>query len=255
MEKELANHILDFEERLFRLNTTEVRKLAYEFAEKAGLDHIFDETNQIAIWDWLKRFREPNPNISLKAPEPTSAVRASSFNKPQVMRFLALLEKTVTDESIPAHRIYNMDKSALGIVQKAAKISGRAYKYAATVRNARSTFKKSGIYPFNSHMFPKELFLPSEVTEDDIEMNEGQLVVAGVPKNIVQNVERPSSSSIILTGRGHIQTSSQASFDLMPTLKFKLCLHFLKRRHLLPRRGCYRIYHHYQKLPLWGKPE
>ncbi|KAF2881703.1 hypothetical protein ILUMI_24471 [Ignelater luminosus] len=70
MENELADHILDFERRLFGLNTIEVRKLAYEFAERAELDH----------------------------------------------------KKTVTNERIPAHMIYNMNESELTTVQKPLKV-------------------------------------------------------------------------------------------------------------------------------------
>lgn len=81
MEKALVDHVLEFERRLFGFNTTEIRKLAFEFAEKRN--------KQIAVWDWLKGFRERNPIISLRAPEPTSR----AFNKPQVMKFFSLLER------------------------------------------------------------------------------------------------------------------------------------------------------------------
>ncbi|CAG5045587.1 unnamed protein product [Parnassius apollo] len=86
MEKALVDHMLEFESRLFGFNTTEIRKLAFEFAERLGLDHRFDKTEKIAGWDWLKGFRERNPQISLRAPEPTSAARAKAFNKPQTQQ-------------------------------------------------------------------------------------------------------------------------------------------------------------------------
>ncbi|KAF2888732.1 hypothetical protein ILUMI_17441 [Ignelater luminosus] len=94
-----------------------------------------------------------NTNISLRAPQPTLGARAKAFDKLQVMRFFALLEKIVTDEEIPAH---------------------------------------------------KELFLPSEVTENDIKMNAEEMNIAGVPANIAQNVEGPSLSPTILTGQDDI---------------------------------------------------
>lgn len=122
MEKALVDHVLEFERRFFGFNTTEIRKLAYEFAEVMGLDHRFNRKKKIAGWDWLKGFRERNSNISLREPEPTSAARARAFNKPQVMKFFSLLEKAVTDNGIPAHRIYNMDESGLNTVQKPPKV-------------------------------------------------------------------------------------------------------------------------------------
>lgn len=93
MEKGLVDHMLEFESQLFGFNTTEIRKLAFEFAEKLGLDHRFDKNEKIAGWDWLKGLRERNPNISLRAPEPTSAARARAFNKPQVMFFFPFWKK------------------------------------------------------------------------------------------------------------------------------------------------------------------
>ncbi|KAF2903725.1 hypothetical protein ILUMI_02433 [Ignelater luminosus] len=51
MEEELANHILDLEGRLFGLNIIEVKKLAYEFAERAALDRRFEKINQTAGWE------------------------------------------------------------------------------------------------------------------------------------------------------------------------------------------------------------
>ncbi|XP_022823880.1 uncharacterized protein LOC111354574 [Spodoptera litura] len=46
MEKALIDHMLEFESRLFGFNTTEIRKLAFEFAEKLGLDHRFDKNKK-----------------------------------------------------------------------------------------------------------------------------------------------------------------------------------------------------------------
>lgn len=122
MEKALVDHIDEFESRLFGFNTTEIRKLAFEFAERLELDHRFDKTKKIAGWDWLKGFRQRNPHISLRAPEPTSAARAKAFNKPQIMKFFSLLEKTVSVNGIQPHRIYNMDESGLNTVQKPPKV-------------------------------------------------------------------------------------------------------------------------------------
>lgn len=51
-----------------------------------------------------------------------------------------------------------------------ASIFGRAYGSVASVGNITSGFEKTGIYPLNPHVFPDHLFLPSEVTENVIEM-------------------------------------------------------------------------------------
>ncbi|KAF2884386.1 hypothetical protein ILUMI_21765 [Ignelater luminosus] len=101
MKKELANHIFDFEGRLFGLNIFAVRKLACGIGSDKTIIKL--------------TFRERNPSISLRAPEPTSAAKA-------------LLLKTVTDEKIPAHIIYNMNESGLRTVQKPPKVFARKGK-------------------------------------------------------------------------------------------------------------------------------
>lgn len=55
----------------------------------------------------------------------------------------------------------------IGLYQ-VAQLFGRAYEIAASVRNITSGFEKSGIYPFNPHIFPEELYLPSAVTENEL---------------------------------------------------------------------------------------
>lgn len=122
LEKDLVSHILDFESRLFGFTTTDIRKLAYQLAEKTKINHSFNKQKEMAGWDWLKGFRERHPEISLRAPEPTSAARARAFNKPQVQKFFVLLEKVLSEEGIPPQRIYNMDESGLTTVQKPSKI-------------------------------------------------------------------------------------------------------------------------------------
>lgn len=55
-ERELANYILDMERRLFGLTAYDVRKLAYELAEKNSIKHYFSEESKIAGKDWLIGF-------------------------------------------------------------------------------------------------------------------------------------------------------------------------------------------------------
>lgn len=82
MEKALVDQMLEFESRLFGFNPTETRKLAIEFSERLGLSQRFNKDEKIVGWDWLIGFRESNPNISLRVPEPTSVPEARAFNTP-----------------------------------------------------------------------------------------------------------------------------------------------------------------------------
>ncbi|KAG5878314.1 hypothetical protein JTB14_025364 [Gonioctena quinquepunctata] len=58
---------------LFGLTCDDVRKLAYQLAVKNNICHRFNVENGRAGWDWLRGFRQRNPKISLRNPEPTSA--------------------------------------------------------------------------------------------------------------------------------------------------------------------------------------
>ncbi|CAH1992931.1 unnamed protein product [Acanthoscelides obtectus] len=75
------------------------------------------------------------------------------------------------------NNIYNVDESALSTVQKPSKIfatKGKkqigkifsvAYGNAAATAIACSGFAKTGIFPFNSDIFPDYLFMLSSVTD------------------------------------------------------------------------------------------
>lgn len=60
----------------------ELRPLAFKLAEGAGIPHSFNIVKREAGLDWVKGFRLRNKEISLRKPEPTSAARAQTFNKP-----------------------------------------------------------------------------------------------------------------------------------------------------------------------------
>lgn len=122
LEREMVDHIKRLETCMFGLTTSEVRALAFQFAEKNHIQHRFNTDRKRAGWDWLIGFRARNPDISLRSPEATSAARAQGFNKPQVQKFFDLLERTLTEQDISFDRIFNVDESALSTVQRPQKI-------------------------------------------------------------------------------------------------------------------------------------
>ncbi|KAI4460650.1 hypothetical protein MML48_5g00008304 [Holotrichia oblita] len=82
-ESAMVNHILYLESRFFGLITTDVRKLAYEVAEKIKIKHPFNKELKMAGKGWLYGFRQRNLQLSLRLPEATSLARAEAFNKAQ----------------------------------------------------------------------------------------------------------------------------------------------------------------------------
>lgn len=119
-ERDFVEHILLLESRLFGITTTEIKKLAFEFATKNGIPNRFKA--RIAGREWLRGFRMRHPEISLRQPETVSAARAMAFNRPQVQKFFNTLEMTLEKEKIGIDRIYNMDESGLSTVQRPPKI-------------------------------------------------------------------------------------------------------------------------------------
>ena len=53
MERELSKHIVEMQERFYGLMPSNVRKLAFEFAEKLRIKHPFDCNTKMAGEDWL----------------------------------------------------------------------------------------------------------------------------------------------------------------------------------------------------------
>lgn len=117
-EKELTDYVQDMESRLFGLTTTELRRLAYQLAQRNGLQHNFNNNDQIAGLDWLKGFLRRHQNLSLRTPEATSAARAMGFNEVSVGKFFDLLTKVMEEFNFRPTRIYNVDETGLTTVPK-----------------------------------------------------------------------------------------------------------------------------------------
>ncbi|XP_063923085.1 uncharacterized protein LOC135137388 [Zophobas morio] len=81
VEEEILEHIKRLEEMFFGITRRDLRKLAYDVAERNGIAHNFSSKEQLAGWDWVKGFQSRHPTISLRIPEATSAARPRGFNK------------------------------------------------------------------------------------------------------------------------------------------------------------------------------
>lgn len=128
LERELVEHLKLLESRLFGLTMTEVRELAFQIAEKNGVEHRFNKDKQMAGWDWVNGFVKRNPDICLRKPEATSAARATGFNKPVVKNFFSVYESILKTHNILPNKIYNVDESSLSNVQKPLKIFAQTGK-------------------------------------------------------------------------------------------------------------------------------
>lgn len=117
-EKELASYIKDMESCFVGLTAKDLRRLAYELAEKNKLQHNFCRETKLAGRIWLENFLKRNSDLSFRKPEPTSLARASGFNQVMVNQFFDLLTDLVTKYKFTPDRIFNVDETGMTTVPK-----------------------------------------------------------------------------------------------------------------------------------------
>ncbi|KAF2885383.1 hypothetical protein ILUMI_20781 [Ignelater luminosus] len=124
IETSLKNYALEMEDRLFGLTKKDICKMAYQLAERNGIQHKFSRDKKAAGTAWFKEFLRRNPELSFRTQEATSAARARGFNKEAVAKFFYTLEEIMRVHNITdPMRIYNMDESGIQTVpSKVSKI-------------------------------------------------------------------------------------------------------------------------------------
>ncbi|XP_045768126.1 uncharacterized protein LOC123869306 isoform X1 [Maniola jurtina] len=116
MEIELCNYIKKVDSMFYGLTSQKIREIAYNFAERNGLEHRFNKEKKMAGTEWLRLFLKRHPDLSLRAPTSTSVARAIGFNKPQCNRYFENLAKLLDTYKFPPHAIYNMDETGVSTV-------------------------------------------------------------------------------------------------------------------------------------------
>ena len=117
MENELVRHVKDMESILFGFSPSQLRKVAYQYAEANEIDHPFSQEEKAAGIDWLKGFMSRHrKSLSLRTPEATSAARARGFNQVSVNTFFDLLEKLQEKYKFTPDRIFNVDETGITTV-------------------------------------------------------------------------------------------------------------------------------------------
>lgn len=118
MENMLVDHIKTMESRLFGLTKTDLRRLAFQLAERNNLSHPFNKEIGLAGLDWVSGFLKRHSELSLRSPEATSAARAMGFNRTVVSKFFDLLGLLYVKHELNPMKIYNMDETGLSSVPK-----------------------------------------------------------------------------------------------------------------------------------------
>lgn len=100
----------------FGLTPKQLKRAAFEFAEKHKIPHRFNKHSRTAGKEWLRGFMKRHPTISLRQPTSTSIARAMGFNRPQVDRFFVKMSALMDKYKFPPQSIYNMDETGISTV-------------------------------------------------------------------------------------------------------------------------------------------
>ena len=109
-EDEMANMLLKVARKGFTLTPQNVRKSAFDYAEKKALEHPFNRETRSVGKDWLRLFLKRHPGLSLRTLQQLSLARAKGLNKEAVTEYFDLLRQTLEDTgsvNSPDH-IYNV---------------------------------------------------------------------------------------------------------------------------------------------------
>jgi len=103
---------------------TDVRALAYEFAESQRIPHHFDHEKRMAGPDWLKSFLRRNTDLSIRKAETLSLARARGLTRSTVDAFYDLLESEITKYNLhdKPRNIGNVDESGLQMINSPGRV-------------------------------------------------------------------------------------------------------------------------------------
>lgn len=110
----------------YGFSTKEVRKLAFEFAER--YDKKVPESwkkEKMAGEVWLRLFMNRNKSLSIRSPQATSLARATSFNRSNVELFFNNYNDVLDKNGLRPEDIWNMDESGITTVLKSDKVIAR----------------------------------------------------------------------------------------------------------------------------------
>lgn len=122
-EECLANYVSTCSRMFYGLTPKNVRKLAFDMAEKNNLNipQKWTSTKQ-AGEDWLASFLRRNPSLSIRCPEATSLARATAFNPYNINAFFDILEPVVMRLGKGGRVIFNLDETGCTTVQRVPKV-------------------------------------------------------------------------------------------------------------------------------------
>lgn len=123
-ESEISVHLILLAKLFYGVTLTELRRMAYEYAERNNIKHNFNKATKLAGKDWAQAFIKRNPQLSLRKPEATSINRILGFNKTELNNFYNNLRTVLDKYQFLPSRIFNVDETGISTVQKPPSIIG-----------------------------------------------------------------------------------------------------------------------------------
>lgn len=123
-ERRLNMHIKALEKVGFAPDCSSVKKMAFSFAEKLGLNHRFSREAKSAGDEWFHGFLRRNKDLSIRKSEGLSLARAKGMNRTDVNNFFTLLLKILTENQLldKPGNIFNVDETGIQINNKPGKV-------------------------------------------------------------------------------------------------------------------------------------
>ena len=110
-------HIKRMESMLFGFTLSQLKRVAYDYAEANGILHNFNRKTDEARKEWCHDFMARHcDEISLRTSELTSAARARAFNQGAVNAFFNLLETVQDSKRFTPDHVYNVDETGITTV-------------------------------------------------------------------------------------------------------------------------------------------
>jgi hypothetical protein len=98
------------------LSPVQLRRRAFEFAERNEIKHNFNKVSRTVENVWLVTFLKRNQSINIRKPEATSINRIVGFSKTEVTRFYNSLEEDMMKYKFPPTHTFNMDDTGISTV-------------------------------------------------------------------------------------------------------------------------------------------
>lgn len=115
-EREIASHINDLSVVFYDLTPTDVRRMAYNYAQQNRVHHNFNRETNLAGRGWLAFFVKRNPSVCLR--DKMRSDKYQPAKREDLILFYSNLQKLYEKYHFPAFRIYNEDETDVSKLQR-----------------------------------------------------------------------------------------------------------------------------------------